>query len=132
MKKIIITSLLISLLIPTASAQAATKSLNTKGNKASCKSIKTKYESEIMSKWSNGLASDQDVLKEIDLNIDMLAAKQKSTTGKIKTTIASWITAEKNTKIALTSKNVEAITAAMNLKISSITNFDKLCKSIEK
>ena len=132
MKKIIITFLLISLLIPTASAQAAAKSLNTKGNKASCKSIKTKYESEIMSKWSNGLASDQDVLKEIDLNIDMLAAKQKSTTGKIKTTIASWITAEKNTKIALTSKNVEAITAAMNLKISSITNFDKLCKSIEK
>ena len=132
MKKIIITSLLIALLIPSASAQAAAKSLNTKGNKASCKSIKTKYESEIMSKWSNGLASDQDVLKEIDLNIDMLAAKQKSTTGKIKTTIASWITAEKNTKIALTSKNVEAITAAMNLKISSITNFDKLCKSIEK
>jgi hypothetical protein len=132
MKKIIITSLLISLLIPTASAQAATKSLNTKGNKASCKSIKTKYESEVMSKWSNGLASDQDVLKEIDLNIDMLAAKQKSTTNKIKTTISYWITAEKNTKIALTSKNVEAITSAMNLKISSITKFDKLCKSIEK
>ena len=132
MKKIIIISLLIALLIPSASAHAAAKSLNTKGNKASCKSIKTKYESEIMSKWSNGLASDQDVLKEIDLNIDMLAAKQKPTTGKIKKTIASWITAEKNTKIALDSKNVEAITAAMNLKISSITNFDKLCKSIEK
>jgi hypothetical protein len=132
MKKIIITSLLISLLIPTASVQAATKSLNTKGNKASCKSIKTKYESNVMSKWSNGLASDQDVLKEINLNIDMLAAKQKPTTGKIKTTIASWITAEKNTKIALDSKNVEEITVAMNLKISSITNFDKLCKSIEK
>jgi hypothetical protein len=132
MKKIIITSLLISLLIPTASAHAAAKSLNTKGNKVSCKSIKTKYKSEIMSRWSNGLASDQDVLKEIDLNIDMLAAKQKPTTGKIKTTIASWITAEKNTKIALTDKNVEGITAAMNLKISSISNFDKLCKGIEK
>ena len=132
MKKIIITSLLIALLIPSASVQAATKSLNTKGNKASCKSIKTEYESEIMSKWSNGLASDQDMLKEIDLNINMLAAKQKPTSGKIKTTIASWITAEKNTKIALTNKNVEAITSAMNLKISSITNFDKLCKSINK
>ena len=132
MKKIIITSFLISLLIPAASAQAATKSLNTKGNKVSCKNIKTKYESEVMSKWSNGLASDQDVLKEIDLNIDMLTAKQKSTTGKIKKTIASWITAEKNTKIALTDKKVEAITIAMNLKISSITNFNKLCKSIEK
>jgi hypothetical protein len=132
MKKIIITSLLISLFIPISSVEAATKSLNTKGNKTSCKSIKTNYKSAVMSKWSNGLASDQDVLKEIDSNIVMLIAKQKSTSGKIKTNIASWITAEKNTKIALTDKNVEAITAAMNLKISSISNFDKLCKGIQK
>jgi hypothetical protein len=132
MKKIIITSLLISLFVPIASAEAATKLSKTKANKVSCKNIKVNYQSEVMSKWSNGMSSDQDVIKEIDLNIDMLVAKQKPTTGKIKTTIASWITAEKNTKIALNSKNVEAITAAMNLKISSITNFNKLCKSIEK
>ena len=132
MKKIIITSLLIALLIPNTSANAAKKSLKTKGNQIACKNIKTKYQSQVMSKWSNGLASDEDVLKEIDLNIDMLTAKQKSTTGKIKTNVSSWITAEKNTKIALNDKNVEAITNAMNLKISSITNFDKLCKSIEK
>lgn len=132
MKKIIITFLLIALLIPSAPAQATTKSLNTKGNKASCKTIKGNYKSEIVAKWSDGLASDQDVLKEIDLNIKMLTAKQKPTTGKIKTTIASWITSEKNTKIAITDKNFEAITTAMNLKISSVTNFDKLCKSIEK
>ena len=132
MKKIIATSLLISLFMPITSVEAANKPLNTKDNKASCKSIKVKYESGVMSKWSNGLASDQDVLKEIDLNINLLIAKQKPTTGKIKTTISSWITAEKNTKTALIDKNVEAITAAMNLKISSITNFDKLCKSIEK
>ena len=131
MKKITVIFLLISFLIPTTSAQAATKSLNTKGNKISCKSIKTNYASEMMSKWSNGLASDQDVLKEIDLNINMLTAKQKSATGKIKTTISAWITAEKNTKIALTDKNVEEITFAMNLKISSITRFDKICKSIK-
>jgi hypothetical protein len=132
MKKIIITSLLVSLFMPVASVEAATKSLKTKVNKASCKNIKVKYQSEIMSKWSNGLASDQDVLKEIDLNIDMLVTRQKSTTGKVKTNIESWIIAERNTKDALIKKNVEAITAAMNLKISSITKFDKLCKSIEK
>ena len=114
MKKIIITFLLIALSIPSASAQAATKSLNTKGNKSSCKNIKANYKSEVIANWSNGLASDQDLLKEIDLNISMLTAKQKSTTGKIKTTIASWITAEKNTKIAITDKNLEAITVAMN------------------
>ena len=132
MKKIIIVSLLISLFIPIGSVEAATKSLNTKGNKASCKNIKTQYKSGVMSKWSNGLVSDQDVLKEIDLNIEMLTKKQKPTTGKIKTTIASWIKAEKDTKNALNDKNVEGITAAMNLKISSITNFDKLCKNMGK
>jgi len=132
MKKIIITSLLVTLLIPSASAVAATKSLNTKGNKASCKNIKTQYQSEVMSKWSNGLANDQDVIKEIDLNIDMLTKKQNPTTGKIKTTLASWIKAEKDTKNALNDKDLKGITVAMNLKISSITNFDKLCKGIEK
>ena len=132
MKKIITTSLLIALLIPSASAQAAIKSLNTKGNKAACKNIKANYKSEVIANWSNGLASDQDVLKEIDLNISMLTVKQKTTTGKIKTTIASWIKSEKNTKIAITNKNLEAINTAMNLKIVSVTNFDKLCKSIQK
>ncbi len=132
MKKIIITFLLITLLIPSASAHAATKSINTKGNKSSCKNIKANYKSDVIDNWSNGLASDQDVLKEIDLNIKMLTSKQKPTSGKIKTTISSWITAEKNTKIAITDKNFEAINAAMNLKIASVTNFDKLCKSIEK
>jgi hypothetical protein len=131
MKKIIITSLLISLFIPSASAQAAIKSLNTKTNKASCKNIKTNYQSEMMSKWSNGVASDQDVLKEIDFNISTLTKRQKFTTNKIKTTISSWIVAEQNTKTAIIDKNVEAITAAMNLKISSITNFDKLCNLIK-
>lgn len=132
MKKIIITFLLIALLISNAPAQAATSSLNTKGNKSSCKTIKENYKSEVIFNWSSGLASDQDVLKEIDLNIKMLSAKQKPTTGKIKTVVTSWIKAEKNTKIAITDKNFEAITVAMNLKISSVINFDKLCKSIGK
>ena len=132
MKKIITTSLLIALLITNAPAQAATTLLNTKGNKFSCKTIKENYKSEVIFNWANGLASDQDVLKEIDLNIKMLTAKQKPTTGKIKTTISSWIKAEKNTKIAITDKNFEAITIAMNLKISSVINFDKFCKSREK
>lgn len=130
MKKTIATSLLISLLLPVSHAEASTKSLNTKANKAACKNIKTNYQSEIMSKWSNGLAEDQDVLKEIDSNINMLIIKQKNTNGKIKTTIDSWIATEKNTKDALVKKEVASITKAMSLKIKLITQFDKLCKSI--
>ena len=132
MKKIIITSLLLTLLMPTMQANAATKPLNTKQNKAACISIKKNYKLDVISKWSAGTASDNDLINEIDTNIKMLGLKQKPTSGNIKTSIGSWITSEKNTKIAVTDKDLEAITAAMSLKISSITNFDKLCKSIEK
>jgi hypothetical protein len=131
MKKIIITTMILALLIPVSSAEATTKSLKTKNNKNSCKFIKTKYKSEVMLNWSNGTANDQDVLKEIDLNIKMLTTRQKSTSGKIKSNIGSWILAEKNTKIAIFDKNVEAITAAMDLKIKAVTEFDKLCNSIK-
>ena len=81
-----------------------------------------------MSKWSNGLASDQDVLDEIDLNIKMLKERQKPTTGKIKSVVETWIKAEENTKNALADKNVKELTTAMNVKIKTITEFQKLCK----
>jgi len=131
MKKITTMAVLLALLIPVSSAQATTKSLNTKNNKNSCKFIKTKYKADVMLNWSNGTANDQDVLKEIDLNIKILTTKQKSTSGKIKTSVGSWILAEKNTKTAIFDKNVEAITAAMDLKIKAVTEFDKLCNSIK-
>ena len=132
MKKIIITAIVISLLIPVSSAQATTKSLNTKNNKNSCKFIKTKYKSEIMINWSNNTASDDDVLKEIDQNIKMLSAREKLTSGAIKAAVKSWIVSEKNTQKALENKNIEEILKAMELKISSVSKFDKLCKSIKK
>jgi hypothetical protein len=131
MKKIIITGITLALLIPAYSAQATTKSLNTKNNKNSCKFIKTKYQSEVMFNWANGIASDEDMLKEINKNILMLSKREKLTNGSIKTIVKSWITAEQNTQIALQSKNVEAVIKAMDLKVSSVTKFDKLCKSIK-
>lgn len=131
MKKIIISALII-LMLPISSVQAATKSLNTKDNKSACKNIKASYKLEVMSKWSNGLANDNDVLEEIESNINMISKKQKNTTGKIKSITSSWINIEENTKIALTDKNVEALTNAMTLKISVIKQFDNVCKSIEK
>lgn len=129
--KIIISTLIIFTL-PIGSVQAATKFLNTKANKFACKNIKASYKSEIMSKWSDGLASDNDVLEEIESNINMISKKQKNTTGKIKSITSSWINIEKNTKIALTDKNVEALTSAMTLKINVIKQFDTVCKSIKK
>ena len=118
-------------------------------NKKNLKFINQIKFSNVSYKYPN---SDSKILKDINLTIkkndiicvqgdsgsgkttfvDLLTGLIKPTTGKIKTTISSWILAEKNTKTALNDKNIEAITSAMNLKIKSITQFDKLCKEIEK
>jgi len=132
MKKIITIAIIVALLIPISSAQATTKSLNTKNNQNSCKFIKTKYKTDAILNWASGNITDQDVLKEIDLNIKMLTTKQKNTSGKINISVKNWLLAEKNTKTAILDKNIEAITAAMDLKIKAVTNFDKLCNSIKK
>lgn len=131
MKKITITAILLTLLIPLSSAQAATKSLNTANNRNSCKFIKTNYQSEVMLNWAIGKASDDDMLKEIDQNMTMLSKRVRLTSGSINAAVKSWIIAEKKTQVALSNRDIEAVEKAMDLKISSVTKFDKLCKSIK-
>ena len=117
-------------LLSHGSAYAATKPLNSKENKNSCTYIKDKYSSSIMSNWSNGLATDQQVVKEIESNIKMLSNRLLYTNGKIQTQIKFWLSAEKKTKVSLVNSDIDGISAAMTLKISSINNLNKLCKSI--
>jgi len=131
MKKIVIMSVLLMLSTPVSSAQAITKFLNTKNNKNSCKFIKTNYKSEVMLNWATGKANDNEMLKEIDKNITMLSKRIKLTNGSINTAVKSWITAEKNTKTALQSRNVDSVMQAMDLKFVSVTKFDQLCKFIK-
>jgi hypothetical protein len=132
MKKTIIVILSTAVLLTTTPAQGATKPLNSKENKNSCTYIKSKYQTSVMSDWSNGLATDQDVIKEIDSNIKMLSNRLAYTSGKLQTQTKSWLSAEKKTKISLINKDVDGISAAMTLKISSVNNLNKLCKSIGK
>jgi hypothetical protein len=130
MKKIIIIILSTGFLLITGSAHAKNNSLNSKENKISCTQIKTKYQSSIISDWSNGLATDKDVIKEVESNIKMLSAKAVYTNGKLKLHINSWIDAEKKTRVSLINSDIDGISAAMTLKISSVNKLDKLCKSI--
>jgi len=132
MKKTIIVILSASFLLTTGSAYATVKPLNSKENKNSCTHIKAKYQSSVISDWSNGLATDQDVIKEIELNIKMLSTRAEYTNGKIKVQVKSWLTAEKKTRVALVNSDVDGISDAMTLKISSVNKLNKLCKSIGK
>jgi hypothetical protein len=132
MKKTIIVILSAVFLLNAGSAYATTKPINSKENKSSCTYVKAKYQSSFMSNWSNGLATDQDVIKEIELNIKMLSNRANYTNGKIQVQVKSWLNAEKKTKISLMNGDVDGISAAMTLKISSVNNLNKLCKSIGK
>jgi hypothetical protein len=132
MKKTIIVVLSTMLLLTTGSANAATKPLSSKQNKNSCTYIKAQYKSSTMLDWSNGLATDQDLIKEIDLNIKMLSSRRSYTNGRINTQVAFWLSAEKKTKISLINNDVDGISDAMTLKISSVNKLNKLCKSIGK
>jgi osmotically-inducible protein OsmY len=132
MKKTSVSILSIILLLNAQSAYASNKPINSKENKNSCTYVKTKYQSSVMSDWSNGLKTDQDVIKEIELNIKMLSKRAAYTNGKIQVQVKSWLNAEKRTKMSLINGDIDGISAAMTLKISSINNLNKLCKSIGK
>ena len=132
MKKTTIAILSAAILLTITPAQGATKPLSSKENKNSCTYIKAKYQASVMSDWSNGLATDQDVIKEVEANIKMLSARAVYTNGKIQTQVKSWLTAEKKTKVSLINNDIEGISTAMTLKISSVNNLNKLCKSIGK
>jgi len=132
MKKTTIAILSAAMLLTTTPAQGAAKPLNSKENKNSCTYMRQKYQSSIMSDWSNGLATDQDVIKEIEANIKMLSNRAAYTNGKIQVQVKSWLNAEKKTKVSLINNDIDGISAAMTLKISSVNNLNKLCKSIGK
>ena len=130
MKKTIIAILSIVLLSTTGPADASVKPLNSKENKNSCTYIKRNYQSSVISDWSNGLATDKDVIKEIESNIKMLSTRAAYANGKIKVQITSWLTAENKTRLSLINSDVNGISNAMKLKISSLNKLNKLCKSI--
>lgn len=130
MKKTLIFILSASFLLTVAPAQAASKTLNSKENKSSCTYVKTKYKSSVMADWSNGLATDEDVIKEIDSNIKMLSDRSSYANGKIQVQIKSLLSAEKKTKLFLTDNDIDGISNAMTLKISSVNKLNQLCKSI--
>jgi hypothetical protein len=132
MKKTIVTILSIVLLSTTGPANAAVKPLNSKENKNSCTYVKTKYKSSAISDWSNGLATDKDVIKEVESNIKMLSTRAAYTNGKIRVQITSWIAAENKTRVSLINSDVDGISDAMTLKISSLNKLNKLCKLIGK
>jgi hypothetical protein len=132
MKKTTIAILSAAIMLTITPAHGATKPLNSKENKNSCTYIKAKYQSSVMSDWSNGLATDKDVIQEIESNIKMLSSRAIYTNGKIQTQVKSWLIAEKKTKISLVNGSIDEMSAAMTLKISSVNNLNKLCKSIGK
>lgn len=130
MKKIIL--MFIILIIPNSYAEAATKDNDIKIRKSICKNIKQEYKSNIMLDWSQGKETDNNFIKEIELNINILSKEQKRLDGNIKKIITSWIKLEINNKNALVQEDINLVTESIDKKISIITKFNIFCKSITK
>ena len=86
MKKIFFALAIGLCLSQTQNAVAATKdkNLQTKENIKVCSIFKTKYSVSVLELWSNGKASDEQLLKEINLNISNLSKYNKKTTKSLK------------------------------------------------
>jgi hypothetical protein len=131
MKKIIIIAMAILISSNTSISAASTK-INNKNNKDSCTQIMSKYKSSVMSEWSKGLASDDDLIKETNNNILVLSSRANKSSGQIKNSIRSWVKAEKQIKDNIVNEDIPAILIAFNLKVSSLEKFIKSCSLISK
>lgn len=110
---------------------AKAETLTIKLDKNICKTIKQNYEIEVMKNWSNGLESDENFLKEIDKNIDILKKQKNISNKNIKNNIQLWIKTEENMKKGIKEKDITLVTNATNNKIKLITQFNKLCKKVK-
>ena len=133
MKKIFFALTLILCLSQTQGAVATTKNKNlkTKENIKACSIFKTKYSVSVLESWSSGQASDEQLLKEINLNINNLLKSNKKTTKSLKLSINKILESENIAKKAIENENLDDLLTSLSLRISAVQQTQKLCDSIK-
>ena len=133
MKKILFALTLVLCLSQTQSAMATTKNKNlkTKENIKACSIFKTEYSVSVLESWSNGQASDEQLLKEINLNINNLLKFNKKTTKSLKLSINKVLESENIAKKAIENENLDDLLISLSLRISAVQQTQKLCDSIK-
>ena len=104
----------------------------TNQNFVTCNTIAQKYKIDALSKWKENLVTTDELIKEIDSNTLVINSRLKKSDTKVLSQIKKMSSAEKNMKSALVSGDMDKLISSMDLKISSITNLNSLCKKIVK
>jgi len=133
MKKIFFALAIGLCLSQTQNAVAATKdkNLQTKENIKVCSIFKTKYSVSVLELWSNGKASDEQLLKEINLNISNLSKYNKKTTKSLKLSIDKVLESENIAKKAIKDEKLDDLLTSLSLRIDAVQQTQKLCDSIK-
>jgi hypothetical protein len=133
MKKILFALTLVLCLSQTQNAVATTKdkNLKTKENIKACSNFKSKYSVSVLESWSSGQASDEQLLKEINLNINNLSKYNKKTTKSLKLSINKILESENIAKKAIKDENLEDFLTSLSLKIGFLQQTQKICDLIK-
>ena len=133
MKKILFALTLVLCLSQTQNAVATTKdkNLKTKENIKACSNFKSNYSVSVLESWSSGQASDEQLLKEINLNIKNLSKYNKKTTKSLKLSINKILESENIAKKAIENENLEDFLTSLSLKISFLQQTQKICDLIK-
>lgn len=133
MKKILFALTLVLCLSQTQNAVATTKdkNLKTKENMKACSNFKSNYSVSVLESWSSGQASDEQLLKEINLNIKNLSKYNKKTTKSLKLSINKILESENIAKKAIENENLEDFLTSLSLKISFLQQTQKICDLIK-
>lgn len=106
--------------------------INNSNNKTGCTYARHNIKNAVYQDFVNGLATERDLIKELEWNIKVFDKTSSYTTGSIKTNMKNMSNAYKAMRMSVYQDNFDKFTASAVLQIKYINTLDKLCKSIGK
>jgi hypothetical protein len=131
MKKILITTVALILLISPNTAFAKNNPENIKQIKKTCSSLKSKYSVLVFDSWRNSKASDEDLIKELDNNITNINKEVSKNKLAMKTNLKNLIKSEELIKTGILEKNLDKVSNGLSSNLSSLKAINVLCLSIK-
>jgi hypothetical protein len=131
MKKKLITTVALILLISPGHAFAKTNAEDAKQIKKTCSFLKSKYSVSVFDSWRNGNSSDNDLIKEIDKNIINVNQQIIKNKLSMKTNLKNLSKSQEIIKIGINEKNLDKVTAGLSLNLLTLKKINMVCLSIK-
>jgi hypothetical protein len=131
MKKKLITTVALILLISTNTAFAKTNAENEKQIKKTCLFLKSNYSVSVFDSWRNGKESDENLIKEIDKNIINVNKQIIKNKLSMKTNLKNLSKSQEIIKIGINEKNLDKVATGLSLNLLTLKKINVVCLSIK-